>query len=248
MGYHVAMAEGAAGDSPHDPVRTPPSWVGQTLILLRKDLTIELRTGEVLLTSGFFAVLVVVLGSLAFYLGPDTRGQVAAGVIWLAVTFAAVLALGRLWQRERDEGAFEGVLIAPVLPSAVFAGKALGLLAFLFLIELVVVPLAALFFSLEPSQVTGGLAAIALAATPGIAAAGTLFGAMTTRTRARDLVLAVVLLALLAPAVLTAVAATRELLGGASVGELGDYFRLLGAFDVAFVAGGLGLFGMLMDG
>jgi heme exporter protein B len=242
------MAEGALGSPPHDLERATPSWLLQTAILLRKDLTIELRTGEVLVTSGFFAVLVVVLGSLAFYLGPETRGQVAAGVIWLAVTFASVLALGRLWQRERDEGAFDGVLTAPVLPSAVFAGKALGLLAFLFLIETVVVPLSALFFSLEPSAVAGGLVAIALVATPGIAAAGTLFGAMTARTRARDLVLAVVLLALLAPAVLTAVAATRELLGGASLTELGDYFRLLAVFDVAFVAGGLGLFGMLVDG
>lgn len=242
------MTEGAPGVPPRGHARVTPSWRKQTAILLRKDVTIELRTGEVLVTSGFFAVLVVVLGSLAFYLGPDTRGQVAAGVIWLAVTFASVLALGRLWQRERDEGAFDGVILAPISPSAVFAGKALGLLAFLFLIEAVVVPLSALFFSLEPQAVTGGLVLIALVATPGIAAAGTLFGAMTARTRARDLVLAVVLLALLAPAVLTAVAATRELLGGATVGELGDYFRLLGVFDVAFIAGGLGLFGMLVDG
>lgn len=244
------MPEGDARTAPQeeDGARPTPSWLAQTGILLRKDLTIELRTGEVLVTSGFFAVLVVVLGSLAFYLGPDTRGQVAAGVIWLAVAFASVLALGRLWQRERDEGAFDGILTAPVAPSAVFVGKALGLLAFLLLIELVVVPLSALFFALEPSDVGGGLVAIALVATPGIAAAGTLFGAMTVRTRARDLVLAVVLLALLAPVVLTAVAATRELLGGAHLGELGDYFRLLGVFDVAFVAGGVGLFGMLVDG
>jgi len=246
MGYHAGVAERSAADSPDDVVRVPPSWLTQTGILLRKDLTIELRTGEVLVTSGFFAVLVVVLGSLAFYLGPDTRGQVAAGVIWLAVAFAAVLALGRLWQRERDEGAFDGIVMAPIQPSSIFAGKALGLLAFLFLIEAVVVPLSALFFALDVSDVGLGLAAIAFVATPGIAAAGTLFGAMTVRTSARDLVLAVVLLALLAPAVLTAVAATRELLGGARLGELGDYFRLLGVFDVAFVAGGLGLFGLLV--
>jgi heme exporter protein B len=242
------MTERGQSLPPRGPARISPSWVEQTRILLRKDVTIEVRTGEVLVTSGFFAVLVVVLGSLAFYLGPDTRGQVAAGVIWLAVTFASVLALGRLWQRERDEGAFDGVLLAPISPSAVFAGKGLGLLGFLFLIEAVVVPLSALFFSLELETVGVGLVLIALVATPGIAAAGTLFGAMTARTRARDLVLAVVLLALLAPAVLTAVAATRELLGGATLGELGDYFRLLGVFDVAFVAGGLGLFGMLVDG
>src|SRR5689334_3221295 len=131
------------------PDRSPPSWLTQAGILMRKDVAIELRTGEVLVTSGFFAVLVVVLGSLSFYVGPDTKSQVAAGVIWLAVAFAAVLALGRLWQRERDDGALEGVLLTPVPRSALFAGKALGLLTFLLLIESVVIPLAAVLFSLD---------------------------------------------------------------------------------------------------
>src|SRR4051794_5137500 len=95
-------------------LRHAPSWLTQAGILVRKDVAIELRTGEVLVTSGFFAVLVVVLGSLAFYVGPETKSQVAAGVIWLAVAFSSVLALGRLWQRERDDGALDGVLTAPV--------------------------------------------------------------------------------------------------------------------------------------
>jgi heme exporter protein B len=236
-----------AAPAPGRLARTPPAWLAQVAILVRKDVLIELRSGEVLVTSGFFGVLVVVLGSLSFYLGPDTTGQVAAGVIWLAVAFAAVLALGRLWQRERDEGALEGILTGPVSRSAIFAGKAASLLAFLVLIELVVVPLSALFFSLDLLRVGPGLLAIASLATPGVAATGTLFGAMTARTRARELVLAVVLFPLLSPTLLTAVVATRELFGGVPVAELGDYFRILGVFDVAFTAGGLGLFGTLLD-
>jgi heme exporter protein B len=229
-------------------VRRTPSWLTQAGILVRKDVAIEVRTGEVLVTSGFFAVLVVVLGSLAFYVGPENRSQVAAGVIWLAVAFSSVLALGRLWQRERDDGALDGVLTAPVSRSALFAGKTFGLLTFLFLIELVVIPLSMLFFALDPVETGPGLLTIALVATPGVAATGTLFGAMTTRTRARDLVLAVVLFPLLSPTLLTAVVASRELLSGTSLGELGDYLRILGVFDVAFVAAGLGLFGTLIDG
>jgi heme exporter protein B len=227
--------------------RHAPSWLAQAAILVRKDVLIEVRTGEVLVTSGFFAVLVVVLGSLAFYLGPETRTQVAAGVIWLSVAFSAVLALGRIWQRERDDGALEGILAAPVSRSALFAAKAVALLLFLVLIELVVVPLSALFFSLSLGSVGLGLGLIAAVATPGVAAAGTLFGAMTVRTRARELVLAVVLFPLLSPTLLTSVVATRELLGGTPLTELGDYFRILGVFDVVFVSGGLGLFGTLVD-
>ena len=228
-------------------VRSRPSWAAYALILFRKDVRIELRSGEVLVTSGFFAVVVIILASLSFYAGADTRHQVASGVIWLAIAFAAVLALGRLWQRERDDGALDGVLLSPVPRSALFAGKALGLMTFLLLIEAVVIPLTAVLFSLDLVILGPGLVVIALAATPGLAAASTLFGAMTARTRARDLVLAIVLFPLLSPTLLAATVATRELLGGASLRELGDYLKIILVFDVAFAAGGLGLFATLLD-
>ncbi len=224
-----------------------PSWLGQVRLLLAKDLAIEIETGEVVTTSGFFAVLVVVTASMAFYAGPETAPAVAPGAIWLAVAFAAVLGLGRSWQREREERALDGLIVLPVAPSAIFAGKALGLVLFLVLVELVVVPLAALLLSLDLGRSGLGLAAIALCATPGIAAAGTLFGAMTVRTRARDLILAIVLFPLLLPTLLAAVVATRELLGGASLAELRDFLVLMLVFDVAFVAGGLGMFGPLIE-
>lgn len=227
--------------------RRLPGYAAQVLLVLRKDLAIETRTGEVVVTSGFFAVLSVVLVSLTLFGGPATGRLVAAGAIWLSVAFAAVLALGRAWQREREENALDGLLVAPIDKSAVFVGKALGILAFLFAIEIVVIPLAALFFSIDLGRLGLGIAAIALVATPGVAATGTLFGAMTVRTQARDLLLAVVLFPLLAPTLLTAVVATRELFGGVAFGELGDYFLLMGVFDLVFIAGGVALFGTLIE-
>ncbi len=224
----------------------PPSWPKQVWLLLHKDLRVEMRTGEVVATSAFFAVLVVVIASMAFYGGVSTRRLVASGALWLSVAFAAVLAIGRTWQRERDEAALIGLLTAPLSSSALFAGKALGVLFFLFVVEAVVIPLTALFFSLDLSEVGLGVGVIALFATPGIAASGTLFGAMTVRTRARDLVLATVLFPLLSPCLLSAVVATRELLDGARISELKDYFMLLGTFDLVFIAGGLGLFDALI--
>jgi heme exporter protein B len=220
----------------------------QALLVAGKDLSIELATGEIVTTSGFFAVLVAVIASLAFFSGPGSAQEVAPGVIWVSVAFASVLALGRTWQRERDDGALSGLLVMPLARSAIFAGKALGLFVFITLVELVVVPVAALFFSVDLLEVGGGLALLCLAGTPGIAASGTLFGAMTTRTRARDLVLASVLFPLLSPTLLAGVAGTRELLGGASIGELTDYFALMGVFGVVFTAGGLGLFELLIEG
>jgi heme exporter protein B len=230
------------------PTRRTPGWVAQVLLILNKDLLIELRTGEVVTTSAFFAALVVIIASFAFFGGPSTGKLVAAGALWLSVAFAAVLALGRAWQREREESALQGLLVAPVSRSAIFAGKALGLLAFLGVVELVVIPLSALLFSVDLIETGPSLILICLMATPGIAATGTLFGSMTVRTRARDLLLAIVLLPLLAPTLLAAVAATRELFGGAPLDELGDYFKLMGVFDLLFISGGLAMFGTLIEG
>jgi heme exporter protein B len=224
-----------------------PSWGAQVLTVLRKDLAIEARSGEVVVTSGFFAVLVVVLASLSFYQGRAGSQHLAGGVIWLSVAFAAVLSLGKTWQREREESALDGLLIAPLSRSAIFAGKAFGVLLFLFAIELVVIPLAALFFALDVSKVWLGLLLIALATTPGVAASGTLFGSMTVRTQARDLLLATVLFPLLAPTLLAAVAGTRALLDGAPLGELVDYLKLMLVFDVVFISGGLVMFENLIE-
>lgn len=226
----------------------PPGWVRQVVLVFQKDLLIEVRTGEVVTTSGFFALLVVITASLSFYGGPATKQLVAAGVLWLSITFATVLALSRTWQRERDDGALDGLLASPVSRSAVFAGKALGVWVFVGVVECIVLPATALFFSLDLLEFGGGLLLISLCATPGLAATGTLFGAMTVRTRARDLILAIVLFPLLSPTLLAAVVATRELLNHTPVSELSDYFRLMAVFDLTFVTGGLALFGSLTDG
>ncbi|MBI4702848.1 MAG: heme exporter protein CcmB [Deltaproteobacteria bacterium] len=227
--------------------RRRTSWLRQARLVLEKDIRAELATGEVLITAGFVAVLLVVVASFAFRAGPEAGVRVAPGVIWVAVAFASVLALSRAWQRERENDALAGLLVMPIARSAIFAGKALGLVLFLAAIELLVVPTAALLFDLPLGRLGPGLFLLCAAATPGIAASGTLFGAMTVRTRARDLVLAGVLFPLLAPALLAAVAGTRELCSGATVGELADYLELMVLFALLFVAGGVGLFGLLVD-
>jgi len=228
--------------------RRRPSWLAHAGIVAGKDLAIELATGEIVMTSGFFAVLVAVVASLAFWGGAEATVRVAPGVIWVAVAFSSVLALGRTWQRERDDGAINRLLTSPIPRSAIFAGKAVGVCVFMFIVELIVVPVTALFFSVDLVAYGPMLAVFCLAATPGIAAAGTLFGAMTVRTRARELVLASVLFPLLTPSLLAAVAGTRELLSGAPGRELVDYVGILGVFDVVFTAGGLGLFELLIEG
>ena len=223
-------------------------WIRETILIAKKDLTIERATGEIVTTSGFFGLLLTVLSSLAFWNTSEAGPLVAPGVIWLSVTFASVLGLSRTWTREREEGALRGLIVAPIARSAIFSGKALGVVAFITAIELVVIPASALLLGFNLRVHLAGLATIAAFANVGIAATGTLFGAMTVRTRARDLVLASVLLPLLAPTLGSAIVATRLLFDGASLGELGDFLELMLVFDVVFSAAGLGLFGWLIEG
>jgi heme exporter protein B len=224
------------------------TWLVDARVVFGKDLAIETATGEIVTTSGFFAVLVTVLGSLAFATGPGQTSKVAPGVVWLAVAFASVLGIGRTWHREREEGALTGLLVAPIARSAIFAGKAAGVFAFVLAVELFVVPCAALLLGFDLWRYALPLAVIALFANLGVAATGTLFGAMIARSRARDLVLAGVLLPLLAPTLGCAVGATRELFEGARLAELGDYLELMALFDLTFGLAGFWLFGWLVEG
>lgn len=215
--------------------------------MFRKDLTLELRSGEVAVTSAFFALLVTVLASMSFHGGPLAGRGVAAGALWLSVAFATVLALGRAWHREREEQALVGLLAAPLSRTALFVGKALGIASFVLAVQAVAMPVTLLLFSLEPSRVLPGLVVLGVLATPGVAAAGALFGVMTVRTRARDLLLAVVLFPLLAPPLLALVVASRELFQGVPLAELGGWLRLLVGFDVLFLVLGAALFQLVLD-
>ncbi len=223
------------------------STLRAAFVVAAKDLRIELRTREIVTTAGFFAALVAILASVAFYSGSSTTLRVAPGVIWLSVAFASVLALGRTWQREREESALVGLLVSPVPRASIFVGKSLGVFVFVTAVEAILLPVVALLFHVELPDVIGPLVCMLLLGTLGVAATGTLFGAMTVRTRARDLVLATVLFPLLSPTLVTGVAATREIFGGAAMSELRDYVLLLCVFDFVAILGGVALFGALVD-
>src|SRR5262249_51570515 len=154
---------------------TPATLVRTSLTLCAKDLRIELRTREIVTTAGFFAALVAIMASVSFYSDQDPA-RVAPGAIWISVAFASVLALSRAWQRERDEAALTGLLIAPIPRAAIFLGKGLSVFAFVTTTELVVVPIVGLLFHLDLLPLLGPLVLLLVLGTVGVAATGTLFG------------------------------------------------------------------------
>jgi heme exporter protein B len=216
-----------------------------TWLVFRKDLRIELRTGEILITTGFFSLLVSVMTSLSFYLDNVTSRLVAPGVLWISIAFSGVLAMGRSWQRERDHDTMRGLLLSPLPRPAIFLGKALGIFAFLTFVELLLVPIIAVLYQLDLVAVWAPVMTLVVLGTIGFAAAGTLFAAMGVRTRTKELVLSVVLFPLVSPALLAGVVATREVLAGASLADVQNWMRLLLAFDLIFVVVGALLFGPL---
>jgi len=214
-------------------------------LIALKDLRIEARTGEIVTSTTMFAVLVTVLASLSFYLDAQTARRMAPGVLWIAIAFAGVLAMGRSWARERENDVMRGLLMSPIPRASIYLGKSVGTLAFMLAVEVVLLPLVAVLFHLDLAPVLGPLAILLVLGTLGFVAAGTLFASMSVRTSARDLVLSVVLFPLIAPALLASVVATRQLLGGAPLAEVLDWARILGAFDIIFIMAGLVLFGPL---
>ncbi len=216
-------------------------------LVAEKDLRIEMRTREVLTTTVFFAILVTIMTSFAFAVGIDTRTRVAPGAIWLPTAFASVLAIGRTWQREREDQAWLGLLVSPAPRVSLFLGKALSTFLFVVAIELFVVPVVALLFHVDLPESGAGIFVFQILGALGVAFTGTLFGVMTVRTRARELILGSVLFPLLLPSLISGVSATRELLLGTPLLELTDYFELLGAFAIFSLVLGCALFGPLVD-
>src|SRR5690606_21069582 len=120
-----------------------------TVAIVGKELRIELRTVEILVTAGLFGLLVTVLTSLAFFLDDVTARKIAPGVLWVSASFAAVLAMGRSWAREREADAIRGLLLSPIPRAAIYAGKTVGTLVLVLAIDAVLVPVVAILFRLD---------------------------------------------------------------------------------------------------
>ncbi len=219
-------------------------WTG-AIAIAKKDLRIELRTKEITLTTMFFAVLVVILSSLSFYLNKQLAEKIAPGVLWVSLAFAGQVSVLRSWGRERDNDALRGLLASPVPRASIYFGKLMSGLVILSLVCFVLVPLVGLFFHLEFRDLPM-LTLLLLLGTLGFVSAGTLFGALTVRSSAREVVLSLIVFPLVTPALLGGVVATRALMGGAPFEEIAVWLGVLAVFDSIFLLSGWLLFDALL--
>ena len=219
-------------------------------IVARKDLAIEARSRELLNTTVFFAVSCVVVFSVSFVgEGGDGRaiGDAAAGILWIAIAFSGTLALGRTFERERYGDTLRALLLAPGTRAAVYVGKLVGIVALLMATQVVVVPLVALLFQARLFDHIVMVVALLIFGTVGFASVGTLFAAMLTRARSRDVLLPILLYPVTIPVMIAGVRGTSALLGDdPQLAMARVWIMLLLSFDVVFVTLSLWTFEALM--
>ena len=213
------------------------SWLsrfwGPVLALLWKDILLELRTKDIIVSVLVFALLVIVIFNFAISPTPQTVTYVAPGILWVAFTFGGVLGLNRSFALEKDGGNIHGLLLTPVGRDTIYFGKMLGNFLFMLIVEIIIFPVFAVLYNfslLEP-----GLIPIAVLATLGISAVGTVFLAMAVNTRSREVMLPVLFFPVVAPVIIAAVEASGAVIRGDGGGDLTRWVSLLAVFDAIFL-------------
>ena len=215
--------------------------------VLRKDLVVERRAKEGVNALVFFAILLLFL--FYFALGPD-RDRIRAalaGLFWLAFVLAGLLGLGRAFAVERENDCLDGLVAAPGDKGAVYLGKVAGISALMVGMEVAFIAAAGIFYNLDLWPAIPRLLLVAVAGTVGFAAVGTLFAAMTSHLRAREVLLPVLLLPLAVPVLLAAVKLTESALGGEPWRTTLPWWHLLLGFDVVFLVVGLLTFELVLE-
>jgi len=213
-----------------------PEAIRLALVIAAKDIRAELRSRTALLSAVVFAALVLVVFNFARDPTALAAVDLAPSVLWVTFALAAMVALNRAFTIEREHGALDGLLLAPVPRGALFLGKLLANLAFVGAVEAVTLPLFVLFFNVDLSAALPGILGVTVLATIGFVSVGTIFSAMAVRTRFAELMLPVLLLPFLLPPLIAAVAITVQLFAGRPLSESGGWLRLLAGYDLAFVS------------
>jgi heme exporter protein CcmB len=217
------------------------------LLVVKKDLMIEVRSREILYTTLFFAVACVLVFSFALVDEGQAVADVAAGILWIAIAFSGTLALGRTFERERHSETLRALMLAPTDRPALYVGKLLGILLLMGITEAMLVPLIGLFFQAPILANPLLLLALLVTGTVGYAAVGTLFAAMLVRARSRDVMLPILLYPITVPVMIAGVRGTSALFQTTPSEPIAHFWlAMLTFFDVVFVTLALWTFEPLM--
>lgn len=199
-----------------------------------KDLAAEVRSRELISAMLVFALLVILIFNFALELDAKARASVTAGVLWVTFAFAGTLGLNRSMAMEKDRGCLDGLLLAPVDRSAIYFGKAIGNLIFMFIVEIIVLPVYSVLYNTNLLQ--PGLLLVIVLGSVGYTVVGTLLASMAVQTRTRDVLLPILLFPVAIPVFIAAVKASGGFLQGIEMAEILPWLNLLITYDVVFTA------------
>jgi heme exporter protein B len=199
-----------------------------------KDLQAEFRSRELFSAMLVFSLLIILIFNFALELDIKTRQSVTSGVLWATFAFAGTLGLNRSMAIEKDRGCLDGLLLAPVDRSAIYFGKLISNLAFMLIVEVIVLPVYSVLYNINLFQ--PGLLLVILLGSIGYVGVGTLLAAMSVQTRTRDILLPILLFPVVIPVILAAVKASAGFLEGQEFSEILAPLSLLIAYDVIFIS------------
>jgi heme exporter protein CcmB len=212
------------------------SFAATVWLVTKKDLVIEFRSREVVYTTVFFAVACVLIFAFGFVREGVAVDDAAAGILWIAIAFSGTLALGRTFERERQNDTLRALMLTPMYRPALYVGKLTGVLLLLAVVEAIVTPLVALMFHAPLFAFPVWTALLLAAGTIGFAAVGTLFAAMLVRARSRDVLLPILLYPITIPVIIAGVRGTAVLLQPeANLPVARMWLSILVFFDVVFI-------------
>jgi heme exporter protein B len=211
---------------------------------LCKDLRLEWRSKDAINGMLFFSLLVVVLFSFAFDPTTAVSRQIAGGILWVALLFATVTALNQTWTRELRNSVLDAQRMAPAAPSTLFLAKVLANFLFVAAVQVILAPVFIVFYNLHALGQGWLLWIVLPLGTLALVINGTFFGALSLRTRNRELLLPLILFPISIPAVLAMVEATTAILTGET--DPGLWIRLLAGYDVIYLTISLLLFATVL--
>lgn len=201
--------------------------------ILWKDILLEARSKDIVVSTLVFSLLVIVIFNFALDPTPRVVGLVAPGVLWVAFVFGGVLGLTRSFALEKDLGNVYGMLLAPVSREQIFFGKMLSNYLFMVSVEVVAFPIFAVLFNV--SLAVPLLIPVALLATLGIVTVGTVFSAMAVNTRAREVMLPLLFLPVALPVIVAAVEASGLIIRGDGLSDMARWIPFLIVVDAVFL-------------
>lgn len=229
------------------PARTVsgPSFVDVLRASLAKDLRLEWRSKDAINSMLFFALLVVVIFSFSFDLTAEESRRIAGGLVWVALLFAAVVALNQTWARELRNQALDAYRVSPAPAESLFLAKTVGNFIFVIILEALMTPLFVVFYNLRSLGPAYQILIASALGTWALVVNGTFFAAMSLRTRSREIMLPLLLFPISIPALLAMVAATSAILTGDNSPYLSLVF--LAVYDIVFTFLGLMLFNTVLN-